>query len=72
MWLWRPPCVLRRVIVNLVHSENEALQGVLWDYRRGWLTLRDVSALTSGREPQRVDGEIVIHVDKIAYLQVVG
>jgi len=71
-WLWRPPCLARRVIVNFTHSPDEAVQGVFWSWRWGWITLRDVSALTSGQPPQHVDGEVVIHVDKIAYFQVIG
>ena len=40
-WLcwWRPPCVLRRVLVNVTYNPNEALQGVLWRYRGGWLVI---------------------------------
>jgi hypothetical protein len=62
--------VLQRVIVNLTFNPNEALQGVLWSQRGGWLTLRDVSALTSGQPPTKIDGDVVIHVDRIAYMQV--
>jgi hypothetical protein len=60
------------VIVNLRDNPNEALQGVIWQKRRGWYTLRDVDALTTGQPPQKVDGEIVIHEDRISYFQVVG
>ena len=73
-WLcwWRPPCVLRRVLVNVTYNPNEALQGVLWRYRGGWLVLRDVEGLTTGQAPAKMDGDVVIHRDKVAYLQVVG
>jgi hypothetical protein len=72
-WLcwWRPPCLLRRVIVNFVHNPEEAIEGVLWAYRGGWVTLRDSAGLRSGREPAKVSGEIVIHRSAIAFLQVV-
>jgi hypothetical protein len=72
-WLlfWRPPCLLRRVIVNFTHSETEAFEGVLWSYRGGWLTLRDVTALTKGPgTPPKLPGDIVIHRSQIAFLQV--
>lgn len=71
-WLcfWRPPCLLRRVILQFTHDSSEALEGVLWSSRGQWLTLRDVSALKSGREPMKLPGEFVIHRSKVAYLQV--
>jgi len=62
--------MLRRVIVNFTDAPNEALQGVLYEWRRGWITMRDVDALTTGQPPQHVDGEVVIHVDRVAYFQV--
>ena len=71
-WLcfWRPPCRLRRVLVNLTYAPTEALQGVLWSYRGGWITLRDASGLTSGQPPTPIDGDVVIHVRHVAYFQV--
>jgi len=71
-WLlfWRPPCLLRRVIVNFTHDPTEAFEGVLWSYRGGWLTLRDVSALKTGLPPTKVSGDVVLHRSAIAYLQV--
>lgn len=71
-WLlfWRPPCLLRRVIVNLSHDSTEAFEGILWSYRGGWLTLRDVSALKAGQAPAQVNGDVVIHRSNLAYLQV--
>jgi len=70
-WWWRPPCVLQRVIVNLVDSPDNALQGVLWRYRWGWITLRDAAALAAGQQPTKIDGEVVLHVSRVAYFQVV-
>lgn len=74
-WLcfWRPPCLCRRVIVNFTHDATEAFEGVLWSYRGGWLTLRDVSALKAADPPQppvKMPGEIVLHRSQIAFLQV--
>ena len=73
-WLlfWRPPCLLRRVIVNLKHDSTEAFEGVLWSYRGGWLTLHDVSALKAGMPPTAVNGDVVIHTSNLAYYQVTG
>lgn len=71
-WLcfWRPPCLLKRVIVNLTHDSSEAFEGILWSYRGGWATLRDVSALKAGVPPAKLPSEIVLHRDQIAYFQV--
>jgi hypothetical protein len=71
-WLlfWRPPCLLRRVIVNFTHDSTEAFEGILWSYRGGWLTLTDVSALKASLPPAKIPGDIVVHRSTIAYLQV--
>lgn len=71
-WLcwWRPPCLLRRVIVNLKHDSTEAFEGVLWSSRGPWLTLRDVTGLKAGLPPARIPGDMLIHRSNLAYLQV--
>lgn len=56
--------------MNFTHDPTEAFEGVLWSYRGGWLTLRDVSALKAGVPPAKIAGEIVVHRSTIAYLQV--
>jgi hypothetical protein len=70
-WLlwWRPPCLLRRVIVNL-RDESSSIQGVLWSVRGPWLTYRDASFLTSGQPPAKIDGEVVLHRDRVLFMQV--
>jgi hypothetical protein len=73
-WLcwWRPPCLLRRVVVNFAHDPTEAIEGALFSYRGGWLTLQDVSGMKSGHPlPVPVTGEVVIHRSQIKFLQVV-
>jgi len=70
-WLfWRPPCLLRTVIVNLQSDPELALRGVLWQYRGAWLTLRQAQLLKAGGAPVVVDGEAVIHRANVAFLQV--
>lgn len=71
-WLlfWQPPCLLRRVVVNFTHDPTEAIEGVLWSYRGGWMTLRDVSGIRAGHQPEAMQGEVVIERAKIAYFQV--
>ena len=69
-WLfwWRPPCLLRAVIVNL--TNGEALQGVLWSSRGPWLTIRDAKILVEGATPRPLDGEAVVHRDRVTFVQV--
>jgi hypothetical protein len=70
-WLfWRPPCVLRVVICNLKSDPELALRGLLWGYRGGWLTLRNVEALRVNAKPATVDGEVVVERDNVSFLQV--
>jgi len=72
-WLfwWRPPCVLRRVIVNLKHDPTEALEGILWASRGSWLILHDVTGLKAGVPPTKMIGDVVLHRSNVAYLQVI-
>ena len=73
-WLlwWRPPCLLRVVIVNLKDDPNTAIRGVLWNSRGAWLTVRQASLLRGGAEPETttMDGEVVVHRSNVAFLQV--
>lgn len=73
-WLlfWRPPCLLRRCVVNFTHDKTEALEGVLWSSRGGWLTFKDVSPLVAGQPvpSEKLPGDVVIHRSRIAFLQV--
>lgn len=69
LW-WRPPCLLRRVIVNQVSDQAISLQGVLWQSRGSWLTLKEVSLLKADQKPIPVDGDVVIHRSQIAFIQV--
>jgi hypothetical protein len=70
--LWRPPCVRQRVLINVTYNSEEALEGVLWSYRGGWITLRDVSAVVAGQPPTKMKGDVVVHVRNVAYLQVLS
>ena len=74
-WLlwWRPPCLLRVVIVNLKDDPQTAIRGVLWGSRGAWLTVRQ-AALLRGGSPEvpatTLDGEVVVHRSNVAFLQV--
>lgn len=71
-WLfwWRPPSLLRRVIVNLKHNESEAVEGLLWQSRGPWLILRDATALKADRPAVAIVGEIHIERENVAFMQV--
>jgi hypothetical protein len=71
-WLWwRPPCVLRTVVVQLVHDDTLAIEGVLWAVRGPWFTIARARLLKAGLEPSRVDGEVILHRSNVAFVQVV-
>lgn len=69
-WLcwWRPPCLLRTVIVNL-KSDDSAIKGVLWSTRGPWLTFKDCALLKPGVTTP-IDGEVVLHRATVLFLQV--
>jgi hypothetical protein len=71
-WLlwWKPPALLRQVIVNLVDDPAYVLRGVLWSSRGAWLTLRDPAILKPATAPVSLDGDVVIHRARVAFLQV--
>jgi hypothetical protein len=71
LWWWRPPCLLRGVILNL-KADGVAIRGVLWSARGPWLTLRDAALLKAdaGTVPTPVDGEIVVHRANVSFIQV--
>lgn len=69
-WLcwWKPPALLETVIVNLVGDET-VVRGVLWQSRGAWLILKQAEALTVNEKPQQIDGEVLIHRDRVAFIQ---
>lgn len=71
-WPWQqPPCLLRVVIVNLKDDPTTALRGVLWQTRGNWLVLRNASLLrVNAAAPSELDGEVVVHLSNVAFLQV--
>lgn len=72
LFWWRPPCLLRVVLVSLVSDPDLALRGVLWRSRGAWLVLKDGELVKPHGEPTKVDGELVIHRSNVAFLQVLA
>jgi len=66
---WRRTAVRKRVVVNLA---DKAFDAVLWAKRGPLLVLRDVKLLEAGREPQQVDGEVVVERSKVEFIQVLA
>lgn len=69
MFAWRRTAVRKRVIVNLA---DKAFRGILWAKRGPLLVLRDAELLEAGRDPQPVDGEIVVERSKVEFTQVLA
>ncbi len=68
---WGLPRRSHRVIVNFVASEAASIEGLLWARRGRWLVLRDCVLLDpTRREPQRMDGEVVIDRSSVLFMQV--
>lgn len=69
-WLfwWRPPCLLRQVIVNL--TNGEAVEGLLWQSRGPWLIIKHPRGLKAGAPPLPMEGEAVIHRSTVTFMQV--
>lgn len=70
-WWWRPPCLLRVVIVNLKDDPATAIKGVLWRARGAWLVLVNAELLKAASAPTPVDGDVVVHRSNVAFLQVI-
>ena len=73
-WLfwWRPPCVLRLVIVHLYPEEpnaTQAIKGVLWQSRGQWLVLREATWQQLGHDPRPLDGEVVVPRRNVMFIQ---
>lgn len=69
LFWWRPPCLLRVVIVNLMDDSHTAIRGVLWSARGPWLILRQASLLKVGGGPTELAGDVVIERARVSFLQ---
>jgi hypothetical protein len=69
MFAWRRTAVRQRVVVNLA---DKAFAGILWAQRGPLLVLRDAELLEAGREPQKLDGEVVVERSRVEFTQVLA
>ena len=69
---FRPYPVLRTAIVNL--ASGTAFRGVIWRRRGPWLVLREAELLSDRGNPAsgKVDGEVLVALADIDFIQVVG
>ncbi|WP_354596083.1 hypothetical protein R1Y80_00775 [Streptomyces sp. JL1001] len=51
---------------------DKAFDAVLWAKRGPLLVLRDVELLEAGRQPQPVDGEVVVERARVEFIQVLA
>ncbi len=70
LWFRQPPCQRRLVIVNLKDDATTAIKGALWQSTGPWLVLRGAAFLKSNIEPAPIDGEVIVHVENVSFLQV--
>jgi hypothetical protein len=70
LFWWRPPCVLRPVLITPISDPDTGLRGVLWQSRGPWLVLRDAALLRPRADALPMDGEVLIHRANVAFIQV--
>ena len=70
MFAWRRTAVRKRVLLSL--KTDKGFRGVLWAKRGSLLILKDASLYEGGREPVRVDGDVVVDRANVDFLQVLG
>ncbi|MFE3485096.1 hypothetical protein [Streptomyces griseus] len=51
---------------------DKAFSGILWAKRGPLLVLRDTALLEAGREPQPVDGEVIVERTRVEFIQVLA
>ena len=72
LWQWlrgAPPCLLQTVIVNLKDDPTNALHGVLYATHGRWFVLRQASILKAGEPPTPADGELLVHLSNVSFMQ---
>lgn len=70
MFAWRRSAVRTRVLLNL--KTDKAFRAVLWAKRGPLLVLKDASLLEAGRDPVKLDGEVLVERGNVDFVQVLG
>lgn len=68
MFAWRRSALHRRVLVAL--KTDKTFRGVLYAKRGPLLILKDAELLEAGRDPVKLDGEVLIERPNVDFVQV--
>ena len=71
MWPFDRYPLARRGIVNLKGGET-VFSGVLWRKRGGYLVLRNAQLLRARAESVPMDGEVLVPLGNVEFVQLVG
>ncbi len=71
-WPWPRIPVCRKVIVNCKGgAEAPTFEGVLWAQRGGYVVLREAKLVRGQHQRVILDGEILVPLGTVAFIQVV-
>lgn len=70
LWYWRPPCLLRTVIVSLIAPPDEAVRGVLWKSRGPFYVLKNPTAIKAGHPPEALPGDVIIDRANVSFIAI--
>lgn len=62
--------VRKRAVVNLV--TGTAISGVLFEQAGPLLVMKEATVHEAGAEPLQADGELLVELSKVDYIQIVG
>lgn len=69
MWPFVRYPVKQRAIVNL-KGRGPSFRGIVWNDRGGLLTLKQAEVIDGDNRPKPVDGEVLIPLENIEFLQI--
>lgn len=70
MFAWRRSALNRRVVVNL--KTGKAFDATLFAKRSRILVLKGAKLLELGREPVAIDGDVIVELGNVDFVQVTG
>ena len=62
--------IRKHVVVNLL--DDQAITGVLWRRHMELVVLKSAELVQPGREPVRMDGDVIVERKRINWIQVLG
>lgn len=70
LWYWRPPCLLRTVLISLKSPADEGVRGVLFESRGPFYVLKHPTAIKAGHPPEDLDGDVIIDRHNVAFIKI--